>query len=286
MNKVAVVSGKGGTGKTTFAAMLHAIEGCVVADCDVDAPNLHILLQPEVIEKEDFVAGEKAFIGESCNACGICYELCRFEAIVPGERYRVDERRCEGCALCYYACPQKAVEMRKVKNGEIYVSKTAYGFMVHARLLPGEENSGRLASEVRRRAEELAKRNGYEFVIVDSAPGVGCPVMASLTGVDAAVVITEPTASGFADMLRLIQLLDHFRIKPFVVVNRYDLNKEVTIKIEEWCRGNGVEFGGKIPYDEELVRQMSELRFPFSGRAAEMIAECWKNIKEVLRCSA
>ncbi len=281
MKQVAVISGKGGTGKTTFAAMVHAVEGGVIADCDVDAPNLHILLQPEILKKEDFVASEKAFIvAEKCIACGLCYELCRFKAIIDG--YRVDEKRCEGCALCFNACPEKAIEMRKVKTGEIYTSKTKYGYMVHAKLKPGEENSGKLASEVKKRAEKLAKESSTEFIVIDSPPGVSCQVMASLTGVDAAVVISEPTISGLNDLTRVIELVKHFRIRAFVVVNRYDLNESMAAEIKRWCIENDVEFVGSIPFDEDLVKQISTLRFPFRGRAASKIVEVWASIKEDL----
>ncbi len=281
MKKVAVISGKGGTGKTTISAMIHAIEGDVVADCDVDAPNLHILLQPEIIKTEDFVESEKAVIDpEKCNLCGLCYELCRFEAIIKKDGYYIDEQRCEGCAFCFNACPEKAIKMVKSKTGNIYTSKTRFGYMVHAVLEPGEENSGKLASEVRERAEKIASEEGFEFVIIDSPPGVGCPVMASLTGVNWAIVVTEPTLSGLSDLIRVIDLTKHFKIKSFVVVNKYDLNESMTSKIEEWCSKNGIKFVGKIPYDENIAKSMSSLDFPFKGESADRISEIWSTIRE------
>lgn len=275
--KVVIVSGKGGTGKTTISAVIHTIEGGVIADCDVDAPNLHILLRPEIIRKEDFVASEKAFIiPEKCDKCGLCQEVCRFEAISD---YRVDEIRCEGCAFCYNVCPQKAIEMRKVKSGEIYVSKTRWGYICHAILNPGEENSGKLVTEVRRRADEIAETEGVD-VIIDGAPGIGCPVIASLTNTDAALVITEPTLSGFGDLERIVELCRHFKVKPFVIINRFDLNEEISSKIEKWCMSNEVPLIGRIPFSEEVIRQISELQFPFKGEIAEKIRECWEKFKE------
>ncbi len=172
--------------------------------------------------------------------------------------------------------------MDNTKTGDLYISKTKWGYFVHARLKPGEENTGRLVTEVKNRAKEIAEENGVEFLIVDAAPGVGCPVMASLTGVDAAVIVTELTASGLNDMLRVIDLCEHFKIKPFVVVNKYDLNESVTDEIKAFCKVNGVEFVGTVPFDETIPEQIANLDFPFSGKAAEKIAECWKKVKEVL----
>lgn len=285
MKQIAIISGKGGTGKTTFSATIHALEGGVVADCDVDAPNLHILLKPQIITSEDFIATKKArIVQERCSGCGLCYELCRFGAVKlkPDGEYTVDEKKCEGCAFCFNACPERAIVMDDAKTGDLYISRTEWGYFVHAKLKPGEENTGRLVTEVKNRAKEIAEENGVEFLIVDGAPGVGCPVMASLTGVDAAVIITEPTSSGLSDMKRVIDLCNHFKIKPFVVVNKYDLNDDFAGEIKEFCEENGVEFAGNIPFDETIPEQMANLRFPFSGKAAEKIAECWKKIKEVV----
>ena len=280
MKQVAIISGKGGTGKTTFSALVHSIEGGVIADCDVDAPNLHIILRPKILEKEEFFATEKAFITEKCISCGLCYELCRFNAIsFENGKYSVDESRCEGCALCYNACPENAIEMKFVKTGEIYVSKTAYGSMVHARLEPGEENSGRLVSEVRKKAEKIAKNS--EYLIIDSPPGVGCPVIASLTGINFAIVISEPTLSGLSDLKRAVALTDHFSIKSCVVVNRYNLNTKIALEIREWCRENGIEFAGFVTFDEKLIEQMSSLNFPFYGEAAKSMSEIWNAVKEI-----
>jgi MinD superfamily P-loop ATPase len=283
VKQIAVISGKGGTGKTTFSATIHAIEGGVVADCDVDAPNLHILLKPQILSVEEYSASKKArVISNACSGCGLCYELCRFEAIVADEIYKVDEKRCEGCAFCYNACPEKAIVMETVKTGDIYLSKTKWGHFVHALLKPGEENTGRLVTEVKERAKKIAEENEVKYLIVDAAPGVGCPVMASLTGVDAALIVSEPTISGLNDLMRVVDLCNHFRVRPFVVVNKYDLNESMTSKIQEYCTKNGIEFAGFVPFDNSLAEQISNLNFPFEGRAAEKIEECWKKVREVL----
>ncbi len=282
MKRVAIVSGKGGTGKTTFAAIIHAEEGGIIADCDVDAPNLHILLQPEVISKEDFVASKKAFITDECNQCGLCYELCRFDAVVIDDVFRIDERRCEGCGFCYHACPQKAIEMKDAKTGEIYISRTKFGYMVHAMLNPGEENSGRLVSEVRKKADEIGERESSEFLIIDASPGIGCPVIASLTNVDAAIIVSEPTLSGLSDLKRVVELSRHFKINPFAIINKYDLNESMSLEIERWCKENDVQLLGKIEYSDEIVKQMSSLSFPFKGRAAEKVIGCWKVVREII----
>ena len=279
MRHIAVISGKGGTGKTTFSSTIHSFEGDVVADCDVDAPNLHLLLQDDLIDVRSFYSGEKASITDKCKSCGICSEVCRFDAIKKkNERFLVDIRKCEGCAFCYHVCPHNAITMEKVKTGEIYLGTTKYGHIVYAKLNPGEENSGKLVTEVK----EMAKKIANEFIVVDAPPGIGCPVMAALAGVDAAIVVTEPTLSGMSDMIRAVKLAEIFRIKTFVVVNKWNLNQDVTKKIELWCKENDVEFAGKVPYDSSIIEQMSSLKFPFEGEASEKILEIWKNLRNSL----
>jgi len=280
LKQVTIMSGKGGTGKTTFSSIVHSVEGDVIADCDVDAPNLHMILEKEIISVEAFISGEKAEIGENCTGCGLCYKLCRFSAIGVWEnnKFKVNHRKCEGCAFCYYVCPSRAITMKKIKTGNIFVSRTDYGKIVYARLIPGEENSGKLAAEVRERAKKIAN----DFVVIDAPPGIGCPVMASLAGVDAAIIVTEPTLSGLGDMVRAVELTKNFRIKSFVVINKYNLNENLSAEIRQWCRENDVMFAGTIPYDEEIPKQMSILKFPFKGKAAEKIREIWIDIKSLL----
>lgn len=282
IRQITVISGKGGTGKTTIAAMLYALSDSVIADCDVDAPNLHILLNPIVIEKIDFYGMKKAEITDLCTECGLCYELCRFNAVVGNGNYAIDKSRCEGCALCYNACPASAIEMVENKAGSLFVSKTDYGYFVHALLNPGEENSGKLVSEVRTKAKEIAENEGVEYLIIDGAPGIGCPVIASLGGVDAAIIVAEPTMSGLSDMTRVSGLCEHFRIQTFAVVNKYNLNEKITLEVENYCKDNNIEILGKIPYDESIAEQVSSMKFPFNGNAADCIARIWYRITEIL----
>jgi|Deesub1362A_J573_1020465.scaffolds.fasta_scaffold02766_9 MinD superfamily P-loop ATPase len=280
--QIAIISGKGGTGKTTFSALIHSIEGCVIADCDVDAPNLHILLNPEILEVEEYYASKKArILQDKCSSCGLCYGVCRFNAIFD-KPYTVNDKRCEGCGFCYNACSEKAIVMETVKTGEIYKSKTRYGHFVHALLKAGEENTGRLVTEVRQRAKKIAEDMNFELVIVDAPPGVGCPVIASLTDVDAAIVISEPTLSGLNDLKRVLDLCDHFGVKAFVTVNKYDLNESMALEIRDYCEGREVEFLGSIPFDKDLIEQVSNLKYPFDCIAAEKMSECWKTVRKRL----
>ncbi len=285
--RLTVISGKGGTGKTTVTAqlgyILSRIRKIVIADCDVDAPNLHLLLKPEVVEEKPFFGLKKAKIGEKCTSCGLCYELCRFDAVIEDNgTYRVDEARCEGCALCYNACPEKAVEMVEGERGKVFISNTEIGKFVHAILYPGEENSGKLVMEVKELAKAEADKEGAAAIIVDGAPGIGCPVIASLANTDVAIVVTEPTLSGLSDMMRILELTEHFRIRSSVVINKYDLNDEISRKIEDECERRGIEVLGKIPYDEKIPEQISMLRFPFKGKAAKEIEKVWERLRESL----
>ncbi|RLI75011.1 (4Fe-4S)-binding protein [Archaeoglobales archaeon] len=283
MKQITVISGKGGTGKTTIAAMFYALSDSVIADCDVDAPNLHILLKPNVIEELDFFGMKKAVITDLCTQCGLCYELCKFHAVViDNGDYFIDTSRCEGCAFCYNACPDEAIEMVDNKSGKLFVSKTDYGYFVHALLNPGEENSGKLVSEVRMKAKEIAERERVEYLIVDGAPGIGCPVIASLGGVDVALIVAEPSMSGLNDMARVIRLCEHFKIKTFALINKYNLNERMAANVEYYCKNNDIEILGKIPYDENIVKQISNIEFPFKGNAASKIAGIWNRLKEVV----
>ncbi|RUM33842.1 MAG: (4Fe-4S)-binding protein [Archaeoglobus sp.] len=286
--RLTVISGKGGTGKTTVTAQLaytlSRIRRIVIADCDVDAPNLHILLNPEVVEEKPFSGLKKAKITDRCVSCGLCYKLCRFDAIVENDgRYEVDEKSCEGCSLCYNACPEEAIEMVEGIRGKIFVSNTKIGRMVHAILFPGEENSGKLVMEVKELAKAEADSTGAAAIVVDGAPGIGCPVIASLASTDIALIVAEPTLSGLSDLSRVLELTDHFRIKSAVVINKWDLNKEVTKKIERACIEKGVEIAGKIPYDDSIPKQISRLEFPFEGEAAEAIEGVWEKLREIVQ---
>jgi MinD superfamily P-loop ATPase len=277
MKQITVISGKGGAGKTTVTAMFATLANAVVADCDVDAPNLHILLKPKILEVIPFEGLKRAkILQDKCTQCGLCQELCRFDAI---HDFEVDEMMCEGCALCYRACPEKAIEMISEKRGEIYVTETQFCDFVYALLYPGEENSGKLVSEVRNIAKKIAEEKGVDLLILDGAAGIGCPVIASLAGANLALIVTEPTLSGLNDMKRAVELACHFKVEPVVAINKFDLNIEVTQQIEEFCRDNNIEIVGRIPFDEAIPNQIAQLKLPFEGKAADEIVKIWNRIR-------
>ncbi len=280
MKQLTVISGKGGAGKTTVTAMFATMANAVIADCDVDAPNLHILLKPKVREILPFYGGKRArILKDKCSKCGLCVELCRFDAIMD---FEVDEFRCEGCGLCYRACPEKAIEFVSEKRGEIYVSETEFGDFVYALLYPGEENSGKLVSEVRSVAKRLAEESGADLLLLDGPAGVGCPVIASLAGANLALIVAEPTLSGLNDMVRVVELAEHFKVEPIVAINKFDLNVDVTKKIEEFCGRRGIEIVGRIPFDESIPEQISQLKLPFEGKAGEEIVKIWRKLEGLL----
>jgi MinD superfamily P-loop ATPase len=274
--QIAVISGKGGTGKTTVTSVFATLCKGVIADCDVDAPNLHILLKPKILEEIPFTGMKKArIIDENCEKCGLCMDLCRFDAIYyDDDTYKVDVVRCEGCGFCYRACPNKAIEMVSEIRGKIFVSETEYGPFVHALLEPGEENSGLLVHEVKKKAEEVAEEKGLDVILIDGAPGIGCPVIASLARVDKAVVVTEPTLSGLNDMERVLKLIRHFRIKPYVIINKFNLNLDMSEKIENFCKSEGIPIIGKVPFYEDIPKAIANLQIPIKDE----IVEAWDNI--------
>jgi MinD superfamily P-loop ATPase len=260
MKQIVIISGKGGTGKTVLSACFASIaRNKVMADCDVDAANLYLLLHPKRQETHPFYGMKKAAIDPHlCTSCGECMETCRFDAIRPSFEvpFLVEGISCEGCAICSLICPVEAICMEENKSGELYVSETSYGPFVHARLGAGEENSGKLVTEVRKKAKELAEKKGLDLLIVDGPPGIGCPVLASLTGTDLALVVTEPTPSGFHDMERVIKVARHFGIKAACCINKYDLNARKTTQIRNWCEKNSVPVLGTIPYDESVIQSL------------------------------
>lgn len=253
-SELVVISGKGGTGKTSLAVCLASLfHDSVVADCDVDAANLNLILQEKVLEKKEFIGGKKAIIrSELCTQCGKCRDVCRFGAI--SEDYVVDRIACEGCGACHIFCPASAIDFSPRKCGEWYISTTADGQpLVFAELLPGEENSGKLVTAVRTEAKRQAEINGIPLIIIDGPPGIGCPVIASVTGTTHAVIVTEPTGSGVHDLKRIFQLTTHFGIKTEVVVNKSDINSAQTDSIKAFCEngGNAVFLGG-IPFEPKI----------------------------------
>ncbi|MDF0591880.1 ATP-binding protein [Candidatus Methanocrinis natronophilus] len=256
MKQITVVSGKGGTGKTSILASLAAISRgrAVIADCDVDAPDLHLILKPQVREKREFSGMKMAVIDPSrCNSCGSCEEHCRFGAAMS---QKIDPLLCEGCGVCSLVCPADAVSMEERLSGYAFISDTRFGPLVHAQLFPGEEASGKLVTMVREISREVADYHDLELILIDGSPGIGCPVIASLTGSDLALVVTEPTISGAHDLDRILGLVSHFGIEPLVCINKFDLNPELALSIEERSMDWGAKIVGRIPFDPLVVEAM------------------------------
>lgn len=275
MKQIVVISGKGGTGKTTITTSLFAkLPNAVLADCDVDAPDTHILLDPKETHGEDFIGTQKARIseagcadGHACQQSRPCINLCRFKAlslgnVAGGGVPLVNDSRCEGCGVCAYVCPSKAITLEDTVVGRLAEAETQYGPMVHARLKPGEETSGKLVSEVRRRGREMAEQKGADYLLADGSPGIGCPVISSLTGADLAVIVTEPSLSALRDMERLTVLLKQFRIPSIVVINKWDISPEMSDRIESFCSGNDIDVVMKLPYEPKLVQAITRKEIP------------------------
>ncbi len=258
MKQIVVISGKGGTGKTVITGAFAALaRNKVMADCDVDAADLHLLLQPKIKERHDFRSGLSASINnKTCIQCGKCMIACRFKAI--SNDFVIDHVSCEGCGFCSHVCPVQAIMMEENLAGEWYISETRFGPMVHAKLGIAEENSGKLVSLVRKQAKIIADQNNCDWVIIDGAPGIGCPVIASLSGIDCAVVVTEPTLSGLHDAARVIEVAKQFKIPVKLIINKYDLNPAMSEKIEKYCSDNGITLIGKVGFDKAVVEAMVE----------------------------
>jgi MinD superfamily P-loop ATPase len=280
MKSITVISGKGGTGKTILTASFAALaESKVMADCDVDAADLHLILKPEIEREEIFEGGKAAEIDRAkCIECGECISACRYDAI--SDDFVVDPIDCEGCALCYNICPAEAIEMKASTQGRWYISKTRYGPMVHAKLGIAEENSGKLVALVRQQAKLIAERDNLEYIIVDGPPGIGCPVISSITGTDLAVVVTEPTVSGLHDLQRVIGLTNHFGIRSLVCVNKYDLNVQFTNQIENYCETVGAKFLGRIRFDtivtEAMVNGKAVVEYSKNGEVSGEVSRIWR----------
>lgn len=285
MNEIAILSGKGGTGKTSLSAAFATLnKNVVVVDCDVDAANLHLVLQPENYIEERFITGHKAVIDYNlCTHCGLCIDYCRFNAISNfNNKISIIETMCDGCKLCSRICPVKAINMVESDNSRWYIGDFRNGKMVHARLAPGEENSGKLVNVVRENARKIAKENGHDTIIIDGPPGIGCPVISSITGANKAIIVTEPTGSGFNDMKRALELTANFRIKTYVIINKYDLNSEITNQIIDWCSEMQIPVAGKIPFDDQIVNAMinckSIVEYSPDSAASKEIINSWKQV--------
>jgi len=281
MKQLTIISGKGGTGKTTITAAFAALaKNKVMADADVDAADLHLILNPRIEKEEAFYGGRLPFLDRSlCNECGICREKCRFEAI--NNKFIIDTIACEGCGVCAQVCPQKAISMQENLCGQWFISRTRFGPLVHARLGIAEENSGKLVALVRQQARLIAEKENMDYIIIDGPPGIGCPVISSISGVDLVLAVTEPTLSGIHDLERVVGVARHFNIPAMVCINKSDINPEATEKIKDYCQQNQIEIAGEIPYDPVVTRAMiagkTVVEFE-NGRITSKIKTIWDKV--------
>jgi MinD superfamily P-loop ATPase len=293
MRQLVILSGKGGTGKTTVAAALAHLASqdlsIVLADADVDAANLELVLDPTKQEIQDFTGGKLAVIDpEVCTACGTCDTVCRFEAIIPGSEtdpYRVDSLGCEGCAACYYQCPEEAIRMEEQRDGQWFRSDTRFGPLFHAHLFAGQENSGKLVTLVKQQARLLAQNTGAALVVVDGPPGIGCPVISACSGMDLALHVVEPTVSGVHDLQRIMATTNHFGVPSLVLINKADLNPARSREIATFCAERSVKLVGHIPYDTVVTEAMVQGR-PVTdytdGPVTEALQTIWGRVRDHL----
>ena len=289
MKEIVIISGKGGTGKTSITAAFAMLGGTsiVVADCDVDAADMHLLLQPDWSFSQDFYSGVIAVIDqEKCIRCGNCQSICRFNAIpMINDEYVVNELNCEGCGYCARICPADAIEMVEQNVGKFYISNTkAENKLVHARLKSGADNSGKLVAKVKKEAKLIAEKEQKEYIVVDGSPGIGCPVVSSLSGADYVVLVTEPSVSGLHDLERVYQLVKKFGIPAGCIINKADINQDVTDRIMIFLSDNSIDHLGNLPYDEDFTKAMTEGKTIVEDQESHLknlITEMWKKIKEI-----
>jgi MinD superfamily P-loop ATPase len=283
MKELVIISGKGGTGKTSTVAALARLAGTsVLADCDVDAADLHLVLSPRQLESHEYSGRMEAVIdADVCTGCGLCAEHCRFQAISL-EPLGIDGVACEGCALCKHLCPADAIRMQPVVNGHWLLSDTSWGPLVHARLGVAEDNSGKLVTLVRNQARRIADEQGIDLLLVDGAPGIGCPVIASLSGATMVLLVTEPSVAGSHDLRRVLELVRHFRLPFAVCVNKFDLSTDQTTVIEAEAQASGSLFTARVRFDrtvtEAMVMGKSVVDVTKEG-AAEDLVDLWKRVK-------
>jgi len=286
--EIAVISGKGGTGKSSISAAFATLNGnVVVADCDVDAANLYLLFNPSHEEETVYIAGHKAVINyDICTNCEVCISYCRFDAIaLKSGKVTIADTSCDGCFLCSHICPANAISMIRNDRSRMYSGTFRNGKMVYGRLAPGEENSGKLVNMVREKAKQVAKENNLDTIILDGPPGIGCPVISTITGVDKVVIVTEPTISGLHDMQRALEIVKKFGAKTYVIINKYDLNREMSLQIESWCNSEDVSVSGHLPFDPEMVKAMIQGKsineFNDKSEISRKIKEIWYNINNI-----
>ncbi|MEA3503926.1 MAG: 4Fe-4S binding protein [Bacteroidota bacterium] len=285
MQEITVISGKGGTGKTSFTSAFASLaKESVFADCDVDAANLYLILQPENYREEKFLGASIAVINHDvCTGCGLCKEICRFDAIdLINGQYEVSEFSCEGCDFCVNVCPVDAITMKKSYASRWFIGNTRFGSMVHAKLGVAEDLSGKLVTTVREEAKKLAEIENKNILLVDGPPGIGCPVIASVTGTSQVIIVTEPTKSGIHDLIRVVEMAMGFDIIPKVIVNKFDINLRLADEIEEYCASNGIELLGKVPFDkimvDAMVNQQTIIEYSPNHPISLKIKEIWNKI--------
>jgi MinD superfamily P-loop ATPase len=285
MKELVIISGKGGTGKTSIVASFAALaENKVMVDCDVDATDLHLILKPEIEKTTEFYCGKTAqILSEICIKCGRCIEVCRFDAV--SDDFVIDEIKCEGCGSCFYQCPVQAINFEQTKSGEWFESNTRLGKLIHAKLGIAEENSGKLVSEIRNYARLIAHRNNNDLIIVDASPGIGCPVIASISGAYLVVIVTEPTLPGIHDAERVLELTKHFKIPACMCINKFDINLDLTERIEKFCRDKEIEIVGHIPYSkvftEAMIEELTVIEYS-DGEITKEIKIMWKKLENKL----
>ena len=286
MKELVIISGKGGTGKTSIVAAFASLaKNKVLCDADVDAADLHLITAPRLKERHDFQGGHTAIINQDkCTRCGVCQDLCKWNAV--SDEFEIDSIACEGCGVCVYLCPEQAIDFPLNTCGEWFISDTAFGPMVHARLGIAEENSGKLVTLVRQKARELAGEKNFDFILTDGPPGVGCPVIAALGGASGVLIVTEPTVSGKHDMERVVRLAAHFKVPAMVCVNKFDLNLDQTLAIEEFAEENHVSCLGRISFDpiftKSMVQGQNIFDYDKESETGQVVRQIWKKTKTTL----
>jgi len=285
MKELVILSGKGGTGKTSLTAAFASFsDNMILCDADVDAADLHLLMAPDIKQKTDFQGGNEAIIDpDKCSQCGLCMELCRFDAVKNiNDIFEIDPIECEGCGVCYDLCPEKAIDFPIKTCGEWYISDTRFGPMVHARLGIAEENSGRLVALIRQETKEIVQEKHIDLILTDGPPGIGCPVIASMGQANAVLIVSEPTVSGIHDLERVAQLAAHFKIPAMVCVNKYDLNHDQTRAIKDLAKENNITFVGQIPFDKNFTESMIQgkniIETDKKSQASRAVRKIWENV--------